>query len=36
MATCDFVPLPRCTLLYQGMNASTAFHTSGSAGVLAA
>ena len=34
--TRDFAPLPRWTLLYQGMNASTASHTSGSADVLAA
>ena len=36
VATCDLIPLPRWTLLYHGMNASTALHTSGSAGVLAA
>ena len=29
-------PLPRCTLLYQGMNASTASHTATITGVLAA
>ena len=34
--TCDFTPLPRCTLLYQGTNASTAAHTSAITGVLAA
>ena len=34
--TCDFAPLPRCTLLYQGMNASTAAQTSAITGVLAA
>jgi hypothetical protein len=32
----DFSPLPRCTLLYQGMNASTASHTATIAEVLAA
>jgi hypothetical protein len=32
----DFSPLPRCTLLYQGMNASTASHTAAITGVLAA
>ena len=36
VASCDLAPLPRCTLLYQGMNAATASQTSGSAGVLAA
>ena len=36
VATCDLIPLPRWTLLYHGMNASTALQTSGSAGVLAA
>ena len=36
VATCDLAPLPRCTLLYHGMKAATASHTSGSAGVLAA
>jgi hypothetical protein len=34
--TRDLAPLPRCTLLYQGMNSSTAAHTSAIAGVLAA
>ena len=34
--TCDLAPLPRCTLLYQGTNASTAAHTSAITGVLAA
>ena len=34
--TCDFAPLPRWTLLYQGTNASTAAHTSAITGVLAA
>ena len=32
----DFSPLPRCTLLYQGTNASTASHTAAITGVLAA
>ena len=36
VATCDLMPLPLCTLLYHGMNDSTASHTSASAGVLAA
>ena len=36
VATCDLAPLPRWTLLYQGMNAATASQTSGNAGVLAA
>ena len=34
--TWDFSPLPRCTLLYQGTNASTASHTAAITGVLAA
>jgi hypothetical protein len=34
--TCDFRPLPRCTLLYQGTNASTASHTAAITGVPAA
>ena len=34
--TWDFAPVPRWTLLYQGMNASTAAHTSAITGVLAA
>jgi hypothetical protein len=32
----DFAPLPRCTLLYHGTNASEAAHTSVITGVLAA
>ena len=36
VATCDLTPVPRCTLLYQGMNACTASHASASIGVLAA
>ena len=36
VATRDFRPLPRWTLLYHGMNASTASQTSASAGALAA
>ena len=34
--TRDLAPLPRCTLLYHGTNASTAAHTSSITGVLAA
>ena len=34
--TRDLAPLPRCTLLYHGTNASTAAHTSAITGVLAA
>ena len=34
--TWDFTPVPRCTLLYQGRNASTAFHTAVITGALAA
>ena len=34
--TRDFAPVPRCTLLYHGTNASTAAHTSAITGVLAA
>ena len=34
--TRDFSPLPRCTLLYQGTNRSTASHTAAITGVLAA
>jgi hypothetical protein len=36
VATRDLNPLPRCTLLYHGTNASTAFQTSLMTGVLAA
>jgi len=36
VATCDLAPLPRCTLLYQGTNASTASHTAAITGVPAA
>ena len=32
----DFAPVPRCTLLYQGANASTASQTEAITGVLAA
>jgi hypothetical protein len=34
--TCDLAPVPRCTLLYQGTNASTVSQTLASTGVLAA
>ena len=36
METCDFAPVPRWTLEYQGTNASTTFHTADITGVLAA
>ena len=34
--TRDLAPVPRCTLLYHGTNASTASHTAARTGVLAA